>query len=211
MPADRIHLIRHGEVHNPDGVLYGRLPHFRLSDLGHKMAEAAAADLRAEGRRVTSIISSPLLRTRESAEHVQAIFGVNPSIDERLIEPTNVFEGKQLSAGYLLRRPLQLFHLRNPQKPSWGEPYREIAQRMQAAMFDAWNNTFDGDVVLVSHQLPIVMASLSLGGQKLPHNPKQRRCSLSSITTFERRGNTFVEVDYREPSKGLHAIDRGAV
>lgn len=211
MPADRIHLIRHGEVHNPDGVLYGRLPHFRLSDLGHKMAEAAAADLRSEGRRVTSIISSPLLRTRESAEHVQAIFGINPSIDERLIEPTNVFEGKKLSASYLLRRPLQLFHLRNPQKPSWGEPYREIAQRMHAAMFDAWNNTFDGDVVLVSHQLPIVMASLSLGGQKLPHNPKQRRCNLSSITTFERRGNTFVEVDYREPSKGLHAIDRGAV
>ncbi|MEY4019507.1 MAG: hypothetical protein RLZZ590_807 [Actinomycetota bacterium] len=211
MPADRIHLIRHGEVHNPDGVLYGRLPHFRLSDLGHKMAEAAAADLKGQGRKVSAIISSPLLRTRESAEHVQAIFGLNPTIDERLIEPTNLFEGKQLSANYLLRRPLQLFHLRNPNKPSWGEPYREIAQRMQAAIFDAWNNTFDGDVVLVSHQLPIVMASLSLRGQKLPHNPKQRRCSLSSITTFERRGNTFVEVDYREPSKGLHAIDRGAV
>ncbi len=211
MPADRIHLIRHGEVHNPDGVLYGRLPHFRLSDLGHKMAEAAAADLRRQGRKVTAIVSSPLLRTRESAEHVQAIFGVNPTIDERLIEPTNVFEGKQLSAKYLMAHPHQLLHLRNPQKPSWGEPYRQIAQRMQAAIFDAWNNTFDGDVVLVSHQLPIVMASLSLGGQNLPHNPKQRRCSLSSITTFERQGTSFVEVDYREPSRGLHAIDRGAV
>ncbi len=211
MPADRIHLIRHGEVHNPDGVLYGRLPHFRLSDQGHKMAEAAAADLKSQGRRITSIVASPLLRTRESAEHVESIFGVRPTIDDRIIEPTNVFEGKQLSSKYLLSHPVELFHLRNPQKPSWGEPYRAIAQRMQDAMFDAWNNAYDGDVVLVSHQLTIVMAALSLGGQKLPHNPKQRRCSLSSITTFERRGDTFVEVDYREPSKGLHAIDRGAV
>ena len=211
MPADRIHLIRHGEVHNPDGVLYGRLPQFRLSNLGHQMAAVAAAELKSQKREVTAIYNSPLLRTRESAEHIQAAFGLGSTTDERLIEPYNVFEGRKLSASHLLLRPHLYFHLRNPSKPSWGEPFNQIAQRMQEAITDAWQKTAFGDAVLVSHQLPIVMASLAFAGKPLPHNPKQRRCSLSSITTFERRGNTFVEVDYKEPSKGLNAIDRGAV
>ena len=75
MPADRIHLIRHGEVHNPGGVLYGRLPHFRLSELGHKMAKSAASKVAetvaSDGRTVVKLLASPLLRTQESAAPVE--------------------------------------------------------------------------------------------------------------------------------------------
>ena len=211
MPADRIHLIRHGEVHNPGGVLYGRLPEFRLSERGHQMAELAAKDLLEQERKVGAIYSSPLLRTRESAGHVQQAFSLTPTPDERLIEPFNIFEGRKLSAGHILIRPHLYFHLRKPSQPSWGEPFESIAARMLEAMNDAWQNTQVGDAVLVSHQLPIVMVHRKLAGLKLPHNPKQRRCALSSITSFERQGNTFVEVDYRDPSSKLGAIDRGAV
>ncbi len=211
MPAERIHLIRHGEVHNPDGVLYGRLPHFALSAKGHDMAALAAAALKAERRPISALYASPLLRTRESAEHVQEAFGLQLNTDERLIEPHNIFEGRRLSAGHILVRPHLYFHLRNPLQPSWGEPYVQIAGRMMAAITDAWQKAPDGDVVLVSHQLPIVMVQRALAGEQLAHNPKKRRCALSSITTLERQGDRFVEVDYRDPAAGLGARDLGAV
>ncbi|MEY3888935.1 MAG: hypothetical protein RLZZ90_1121 [Actinomycetota bacterium] len=211
MPADRIHLIRHGEVHNPGGVLYGRLPEFRLSERGHQMAELAAKDLLEQERKIGAIYASPLLRTRESAGHVQQAFSLTPTPDERLIEPFNIFEGRKLSAGHILIRPHLYFHLRKPSQPSWGEPFESIAARMLEAMEDAWQNTQVGDAVLVSHQLPIVTVHRKLAGMKLSHNPKQRRCALSSITSFERRGDGFVEVDYRDPAAKLGAIDRGAV
>ena len=105
MPAKRLHLIRHGEVHNPGSVIYGRLPHFKLSDLGHQMAAAAAAELKKQERQVGKIFASPLLRTQESAQHVEKAFGVDTKTDERLIEPWNRFEGRKFGATHLLLRP----------------------------------------------------------------------------------------------------------
>ncbi len=211
MPADRIHLVRHGEVHNPDGVLYGRLPHFALSVRGQEMAAVSAAALKADRRQVSAVVASPLLRTRESAEPMQEAFGLEVRTDQRLIEPHNVFEGRQLSGTHILLRPHLYFHVRNPFLPSWGEPYAQVAARMLEAIEEVWRNTPDGDVVLVSHQLPIVMVQRSLAGLPLAHNPKKRRCALSSITTLERQGDKFVEIDYRDPNAGAGAIDRGAV
>lgn len=212
MPATRIHLVRHGEVHNPDGVLYGRLPHFALSDSGRKMAEAAAAELKRSGAKIAAIYTSPLLRTRESAEPIKDIFKLEPVADERLIEPTNVFEGKRLSVGGILLRPHLLFHLRNPTEPSWGEPYAAIRDRM----FDALNEfakRHDGlEVAVVSHQLPIWVTHLQLAGEKFAHNPSKRRCALSSITTIERdKKGVWSEVSYRTPAAAVPATDRGAV
>ena len=213
MPADRIHLVRHGEVHNPEGVLYGRLPNFGLSDLGHRMALAAAEEIKSQSRRISALYCSPLQRTRESARPFTKIFGLDPIADERFIEPTNVFEGKVLSARRLLLQPQRWVHFRNPNRPSWGEPYQQVVDRMTAGVLEAAASVQSGDVVIVSHQLPIWMMHSSVTGRKLPHNPTQRRCSLSSITSFEIVEGKLVEVDYREPAKGLNhsAIDVGAV
>jgi broad specificity phosphatase PhoE len=84
---------------------------------------------------------------------------------------------------------------------------------MLHAMDDAWNSTEAGDAVIVSHQLPIWMVHRRVAGKSLAHDPRRRRCALSSITTFERRGAVFVEVDYRDPAAGLNvrATDVGAV
>ncbi|MEN9716005.1 MAG: hypothetical protein RJA35_1472 [Actinomycetota bacterium] len=213
MAADRIHLVRHGEVHNPDGVLYGRLPNFGLSDLGHKMALAAAEEIKQQGRPISALYCSPLQRTRESARPFNKLFSLDSLTDERFIEPTNVFEGQVLSARHILTKPHWWPHFRNPNRPSWGEPYQHIVQRMMAGVLEAAESVQSGDVVIVSHQLPIWMLHSHVVGAKLAHNPTQRRCTLSSITSFEIVDGKLIEVDYREPAKSLQrgAIDVGAV
>jgi broad specificity phosphatase PhoE len=211
VPADLIHLVRHGEVFNPDHVLYGRIPGFGLSDLGKLMAQESADSK--IGRPITRLYASPLQRTQESAAPWAANFGLEIVTDDRLIEPWNDFEGTAGFGAKALRNPRLWPKLRNPFKPSWGEPYMSIAARMLSVMTDAWNATDSGEVVLVSHQLPIWMAHRRLAGERLFHDPRRRRCSLSSITTFARAGETFAEVDYQDPAAALQAsaIDLGAV
>jgi len=207
MPAERLHLVRHGEVHNPRRVLYGRLPHYRLSEDGRRMARAAAEHVQELGRPVTSLHCSPLQRTQESAEPFTEIFGLEAVLDERVIEPTNVFEGTRMSRS--LRDPRNWWHLRNPSLPSWGEPYLSIAERMEDAMNSAWNEADGGDAVIVSHQAPIWITHLHVAGIRLRHDPRTRRCALSSITSFERVGDVWREVGYTEPAAA--GVDLGAV
>lgn len=209
MPAARLHLVRHGEVDNPRRILYGRLPHYRLSDDGRRMARTAAEHIEAQGRPVTSLHCSPLQRTQESAEPFTDIFGLEAVLDERVIEPTNVFEGTRMSRS--LRDPRNWWHLRNPSVPSWGEPYKSIAERMEDAMNSAWNEAVSGDAVIVSHQAPIWITHLHVAGIRLRHDPRTRRCALSSITSFERVGDVWREVGYAEPAGTGGAVDVGAV
>ncbi len=208
--------MRHGEVENPGGVLYGRIEGFGLSVRGHRMAQLAAESL--AGHDIRSVTASPLQRTRESAAPWIAQFGVGArdelqlGLDERLIEPTNAFEGINMRRD-LPKRPDLWRHLVNPQKPSWGEAFLAVQARMMAAVHDHWAAADGGEVVLVSHQMPIVMVARTVAGKPLAHNPSKRRCALSSITTLERRGDAFTEVSYREPAAALllDAIDTGAV
>ncbi len=212
MPADRLHLVRHGEVFNPDHILYGRLPGFGLSDLGHRMAAIAATSL--ADRPVTALYASPLQRTQESAAPWSATFTLPIVTDERIIEPTNLFEGGTNAFGVtMIIKPRYWAWVYNPFRPSWGEPFASIAARMRAAMDDAWDAAPAGDVVMVSHQSPIWMATRSVARKSLVHDPRKRRCTLSSITSFEKRDGGWVEVDYQEPAKDLLAasVDLGAV
>jgi broad specificity phosphatase PhoE len=214
VPAEQIHLVRHGEVFNPQGVLYGRLPGFGLSDLGRQMAQSAADDLASRARSVAALVSSPLQRTQQSAEPIGAAFALEASLDERVIEPENRFEGlKMHGRENALRDVRNWSYLVNPWEPSWGEPFRSIVTRMLHAMDDAWNSVDSGDVVIVSHQLPIWMVHRRVRGKSLAHDPRRRRCALSSITTFARRGTAWSEIDYRDPAAGLavEATDVGAV
>jgi broad specificity phosphatase PhoE len=209
-----LHLVRHGEVDNPDRVLYGRLPGFYLSELGQRMAEAAALELAGSDRQVVKLIASPLERTRQSAQPIASAMGLDILIDDSLIEPSNAFEGMVNSgAEAAFKKPRYWHRYWNPFRPSWGEPYRQIAWRMRRAMDAAWESTRGGDIVMVSHQNPIWMAHLDVAGKPLFHNPASRRCALSSITTFERRGGRWFEINYRTPADGLNddAVDVGAV
>ncbi len=195
-----VHLVRHGEVHNPDGILYGRIPGYHLSDAGRVMAKAAADYL--AGRDVTVLKSSPLQRALETAEPIAAELGLPVQVDERLIEPWNYFEGMRFAVGDgALRQPRHWIHLRNPFRPSWGEPYRDVAARILAAAADAAREASGGhEAACVSHQLPIWTARSSVEGRRLWHDPRKRECALGSVTSLMFAGEKVIGVHYAEPS-----------
>ncbi|MBV9486275.1 MAG: histidine phosphatase family protein [Frankiaceae bacterium] len=194
-----VHLVRHGEVHNPDGVLYGRLPGYRLSEAGEGMARLAAEVLK--GRDVTVVRSSPLERAVQTAAPIAAEFGVAPTTDDRLIESENFFEGKTFGVGDgSLRNPSVWRHLWNPFRPSWGEAYTHVADRVLAAVADARDAALGHEAVLVSHQLPIEIARRKAEGKTLWHRPDRRRCALASITSLVYEEGRLIRVDYAEPA-----------
>jgi broad specificity phosphatase PhoE len=198
-----VHLLRHGEVHNPDRVLYGRLPGFRLSELGVAQADLAARYL-AE-REIGYLVSSPLERAKQTAAPLAALRGLDVAVDERLIEATNKLEGRQVAGGKGLFTDIGNFkHYRNPLRPSWGEPYTQIATRMTEALRSARDAAPPGtEAVCVSHQLPIVIARRSAEAKRLFHDPRRRECALASVTSFTFEGDEIVRIDYAEPAAAL--------
>lgn len=205
-PADRtvVHLLRHGEVFNPEGVLYGRLPGYYLSDLGQEMA-VRAADALAQND-VTLVVSSPMERAQQTAAPIAARHALPIEADPLLIEADNVFEGKRVSVGDgVLRQPRAWRHLYNPMRPSWGEPYAEVAARMHQAVDAARAKARGHEAVLVSHQLPIWIARLAAERRRLWHDPRNRQCSLASLTSLTFDGDRLAAITYTEPSRDLLA------
>ena len=165
-----VHLLRHGEVHNPTGVLYGRLPDFHLSDLGREMAETGRAHL--ADHDVVAVVASPLDRAQETAVPIASAHGLAITTDDRVIEADNYFEGKTFGVGDgSLRYPKHWPKLVNPFKPSWGEPYQEIAERMLAAVADARVSARGHEAVIVSHQLPVWTTRSRLEGRRCGTTP----------------------------------------
>ncbi len=197
-----VHMLRHGEVHNPQGVLYGRLPGFRLSELGEQMAVRAAEAL--TGHDIAAVISSPMERAQQTAAPVAEVHGLQVSIDPGLIEADNVFEGQRVSVGDgVLRQPRTWRHLWNPFTPSWGEPYDQVAARMHGAIAAARAVARGHEAVVVSHQLPIWIARLAAERRRLWHDPRSRQCTLASLTSLTYDGDTLVAITYTEPSRDL--------
>lgn len=197
-----VHLLRHGEVHNPQKVLYGRLPGYVLSDLGHEMAKRASIAL--ENNDIAAVISSPLERAQQTASPVAKVHNIDIQLDENLIEAENVFEGQRVSVGDgVLRQPQAWKHLYNPIKPSWGEPYKIVAARMRKAVANAREIAHGREAVLVSHQLPIWISRLDFEGRRFVHDPRRRQCNLASLTSLVFEVDKLAAVIYTEPSADL--------
>jgi broad specificity phosphatase PhoE len=202
-----VHLVRHGEVYNPAGLLYGRLPDYHLSDLGREMARTVADDLR--DRDIVHLRCSPLERAQETMEPIADALGLPVTIDDRVIEAANYLEGLRVSYPVLLRNPRYCWYFRNFLKPTWGEPYREIVARMRLAMKDAVAAAAGHEAVIVSHQLPIWMARCDAEGRRLFHDPRRRECTLASITSFSYVDSRVTSVTYREPAADLLRAHQG--
>lgn len=208
-PTTVVHMLRHGEVFNPEKVLYGRLPGYRLSELGVQMAKAGAESL--HGHDVTYLVASPLERAQQSAEPFAAEFRLPVGVDERLIESANFFEGKRISVGDgALRDPRNWWALRDPITPSWGEPYEQIAKRMFAALMEIRLRAEGHEAVCVSHQLPIWTLRRFAERKRLWHDPRKRQCGLASITSFHFTGVRLSGIGYAEPAAHLVAMSPGA-
>lgn len=205
-----VHLLRHGEVHNPDGILYGRAAGYRLSTLGERMAQRVADAI--GDRDITHVVASPLERAQQTAAPLAAARGLEIVTDERILESDNVFAGQPFSVrGGILRRPGVWKHLWNPFRPSWGEPYRDIAARMMAAVHDARAAAAGHEAVLVSHQLPIWTTRLHVEKRSYVHDPRKRRCTLCSLTSLHFEDDRMVSLTYAEPAGDLiPAAQRGA-
>jgi broad specificity phosphatase PhoE len=201
--SSTVHVIRHGEVENPEKILYGRQPGWRLSQRGKEMAEvigdwSKSLDLGA-------LHVSPLQRAQETAAPIARAHSISITTDEKLIEAANVFEGKKFELGSgVLRHPASWKHLYNPWKPSWGEPYEEQISRMLAAIFDAKKAANGKDAIVVSHQLPIWILRSAIEGRRLLHDPRKRECTLASVTSVHFDDDEMISgTSYSEPAKHL--------
>jgi broad specificity phosphatase PhoE len=194
--------VRHGEVDNPDRILYGRLPEFHLSALGREMADLVAAHL--AGNDITHVYASPLERARETAEPIAAAHGLEIETETRAIEAENAFEGRAVAGGKGIFRDPKMWRLMvNPLKPSWGEPYADLASRMQAAVDDARGAARGHEAVIVSHQAPIWMLRLAIEGRRFVHDPRRRQCTLASLTSLTYVGDDLESLAYSEPAAAL--------
>jgi broad specificity phosphatase PhoE len=201
--SSTVHVLRHGEVENPEKILYGRQPGWRLSQRGQEMASAVAEW--SKPLLVGAIHASPLQRAQETAQPISRAHGLSITTDENLIEAANIFEGKKFELGSgVLRHPKMWRYLYNPAKPSWGEPYEEQIERMLKGVFAARDAAQGKDAFIVSHQLPIWILRSAVEGRRLMHDPRKRECSLASVTSLHLDNDGAIEgVSYYEPAKHL--------
>jgi len=205
-----VHLLRHGEVYNPTGVLYGRMDGYHLSDLGQQMAQRVADAI--ADRDITHLVASPLDRAQETIAPLAKARGLDVVTDPRVIESGNVFEGKTFGVGDgVLRKPSAWIHLWNPLRPSWGEPYKDLVARMMAAVYDARDAARGHEAVIVSHQLPIWITRLHVEHRSFLHDPRKRQCTLCSLTSLTFEDDELTTLRYSEPAADLiPAKDRRA-
>jgi broad specificity phosphatase PhoE len=201
--AQTIHFVRHGEVHNPEKILYGLQPGWRLSDRGKEMA--AVIGQWSTKLDLGAIHASPLQRAQETVAPIIAKHKLSLTTDKNLIEASNVFEGKKFELGSgVLRHPASWRYLYNPWKPSWGEPYDQLISRMLKGLFAARDAAGGKDAICVSHQLPIWILRSAVEGRRLLHDPRKRECTLASVTSFELDSEGMISsVSYSEPAKHL--------
>ncbi|WHU45975.1 histidine phosphatase family protein [Gordonia sp. L191] len=204
-----VHMMRHGEVHNPDAILYGRLPGFHLSDTGRAQARKVADAL--TDHDITAVFASPLQRAQETAGPIAAAHDLPILTNDELIEADNIFEGLKVSVGDgALRKPRHWPKLRDPFTPSWGEPYIQLAHRMLAAANKARDAARGHEAVCVSHQLPVYTLRRFLEGQRLWHDPRRRQCSLASLTSLIYDDDALVDIIYSEPAGASDPLVTGA-
>jgi broad specificity phosphatase PhoE len=147
--------IRHGEVHNPKGVIYSGLPGYGLSVLGRQQAAEAGEALR--GAPIAALYASPLDRAVETAGIIAELTGAEVITDDRLHEWRHwqqfagmTWEQLQTDAPEAWTR-----YIDDPGGVTTGESLAELADRVAACLADAVAAHPDGLIVAVSHLEPL--------------------------------------------------------
>lgn len=194
MTRTLIHLVRHAEVENPNNTWYGRLDGFVLSERGLRQA-AALADY-FTGRDVAGVYCSPLTRAVQTATAIaEAHGGLEVATDPDLIESLTYLEGQPADQRVFLKlRNLRYFV--NPFRPSWGESYRGIAERMSRAIARMRAEHPGREVVAVSHMTPIVVARLATEASRRPAWMSGIPCHRASITTLAFEDGRYAATEY---------------
>jgi broad specificity phosphatase PhoE len=193
-----VHLVRHGEVANPKGVIYGRLPGYNLSERGK--LQAAEAGRRLQDADLGAVYSSPLERAQETAHAIASPHGLEVVTDERLIESGSTLEGVTRNLLGIFRDPRRWWHFRNPMKPSWGESFSDIRTRMLGAIRDAADQSNGREIAIVSHQTPLLVARFALSRRRVPPWLGFTACDTGSVTTLVLEGDRLVSAAYFRPT-----------
>lgn len=191
-----IHLIRHGRVDNPGDVIYGRLPGFRLSELGRKQATSAAEFL--AHRDIAAVWSSPLERAQETAEAIAGPHGLQIVVDDRLIESGTDLEGVGRNLFAFVTSPRIMWRVRNPLGPSWGERFSVIRARVVEAIWAALEAEDTGEIAFVSHQTPVQVARLALAKRNRPPWLGEP-CATGSVSSLTLAGDVVLASSYFVP------------
>jgi broad specificity phosphatase PhoE len=192
-----VHLIRHGEVYNPDAIRYGRLAGYRLSSRGRKQARAAASYLQSLRRPIAAIFSSPLERAAETASILGDVLSLPVATDPRLLESATRFDGLPKLA---VLWPKLWPRFWNPFRPSWGESFESITSRMRAVIDQARTNHAGASIVLVSHQAPIWITRHSYEASGPPWLSRVR-CTQASVTSLCFSDDNFERCAYWAPTQ----------
>ncbi len=201
-PPDRLHLVRHGEVHNPENLVYADLPGFGLSEHGRRQAAAAAAWLRRMP--VVAVVSSPLQRAVETAIPIAAAHGLEPLPDDDLVEwlLARRWAGKRWSdLPELLPGELEAYLAHPADLPFSPEPLAIAGRRVAAAATRAWEQRGpSGHVVVVGHQDPIEAGRRTLTGRGLD-DFNSAKPAHASVITLAPAGRSWRDVSTFTPSQ----------
>jgi broad specificity phosphatase PhoE len=146
----KIYLIRHGDVFNPKGLIYGRLPGFKLSETGIKEAKEAGKYLDSLGAKPEIIITSPLLRTVQTAKIIQTFFP-----DVKIIKEKKIVEGDIGWQGIvkkdLIRKKIWDQYLSAPSSITTGERFSGVQKRVAEWIKEFAKKPYE-QAIVVSHQ-----------------------------------------------------------
>ena len=162
MASTTIWLARHGEVHNPGNVLYGRLPRMRLTPEGRRQAQALADFL--APRKLAAIYSSPMLRAKRTAETILASHPelTRVRIDSDLQEVHTSWQGEPLAT----LESIDWDFYAHP-RGAGDESLQMIHNRMQRWLNRMLQRHAGSEVVGVSHGDPILILAGTLRGLPL--------------------------------------------
>lgn len=172
-------MLRHAHVHNPQDIVYGRLPRFRLSDRGRRQAELAGRFL--AGRSVAALYTSPLLRARQTAAIVARCLPGTPVRQSRaLLEVRTSYQGSPnaiIKPGFSFYEPLK-----DPGDESMEAVFTRLARFLQRVVRRHAGQT----VVAVTHADPIAilrvgLAGLPLTASNLHHTVYPARASVTYV------------------------------
>ena len=192
-----LHLVRHGEVENPRGVIYGRLPGYNLSERGRRQAAAAARRL--QDADLAAVWASPLERAQETAQAIAEPHALEVVTDARLTESGSTLEGITRGLATIIRSPRHLWRFRNPWRPSWGETFDDIRARMLSAAAEAAAGIGTRELAFVSHQTPVLVARLALARRRLPPWLARLPCETGSVTTLVLDEGRLLQASYFKP------------
>ena len=157
-----VYLVRHGEVHNPQRVIYGRIPGFQLSEKGRKQAHALGKHL--SDKKLTAIYASPLERTHETATYIHKHHNhLSITHDERIIECYTPLEGEKIE---IVEKSNWNFYAPEFIKKG-GESLEDIWSRMSVFLEEKVKLHAGEEIAVVSHGDPIMITASQHTGKPL--------------------------------------------